>query len=165
MPGKRQPLDVIEANGRKHLSQSERQQREAQEARPSKQVRRLTPPVWLPVSQRKEFNRISQALVDLVPKLIIRPDADTVATYLIARNEYLKATQAANAALNDGDPKEAQAWSLVQDRYFKQARSCANDLGLTITSRCRLVLPPKEEEPEDEFTAFLNRRRTAAGED
>lgn len=35
-----------------------------------------------------------------------------------------------------------------QNTFFAQARACANDLGMTITSRCRLVLPegarPKE---------------------
>lgn len=29
----------------------------------------------------------------------------------------------------------------MQERYFKQARNCANDMGLTVTSRCRLVVP------------------------
>ena len=40
------------------------------------------------------------------------------------------------------DPVEAaDEWSRVQDRYFKQARACASDLGLTVTSRCRLTVP------------------------
>ena len=42
-----------------------------------------------------------------------------------------------------------------QNTYFTQARACANDMGMTITSRCRLVLPessqPKEVNPLEEM--------------
>jgi P27 family predicted phage terminase small subunit len=62
------------------------------------------------------------------------------------------------------DAAAADKWSNVQSRYFKQCRECAGDLGLTISSRCKLVLPPKEDEGEDEFTAFLNRRKAAGSE-
>jgi len=36
-----------------------------------------------------------------------------------------------------------------QDKLFKQCRSTAIDLGLTITSRCKLVMPKKEEKPPE----------------
>ena len=44
-------------------------------------------------------------------------------------------------------------YSNLQDKFFKQARSAAGDLGLTITSRCRLVLPKnkQEEKPKDPY--------------
>lgn len=161
MAGPRQPLELIEAKGRKHMGKEERALREGQEVRPSVQVKRLTAPDWLPKNQRDEFNRVARALVELLPKYIIRPDADTVATYCMARSEWLKATQAANQALNLGDLEAAQGWSLVQDRYFKQARACANDLGLTISSRCRLVLPePTQHEAEvNPFLRLMEARR------
>ncbi len=44
----------------------------------------------------------------------------------------------------------AEDWSRIQDRYFKQARACANDMGLTITSRCRLVVPETLKPKEDD---------------
>ena len=34
----------------------------------------------------------------------------------------------------------------LQDKFFKQARSAAGDLGLTISSRCKLVLPDKKDD-------------------
>ena len=37
----------------------------------------------------------------------------------------------------------------IQDRFFKQCRGCANDMGLTVTSRCRLVLPESARPPEE----------------
>ena len=44
-------------------------------------------------------------------------------------------------ALKAQDSTRVEKWTKAQDTYFKQARACANDLGMTITSRCRLVLP------------------------
>ena len=42
-----------------------------------------------------------------------------------------------------------------QDRYFKQAQTAAAALGLTISSRCRLVAPVIEEKPkENKFAKF-----------
>ena len=36
-----------------------------------------------------------------------------------------------------------------QDRYFKQAQTAAASLGLTISSRCKLVAPVQEEAPKE----------------
>ena len=42
-----------------------------------------------------------------------------------------------------------------QDRFFKQASTMARDLGLTISSRCKLQVPVKEEEkPVNKFARF-----------
>ena len=57
-------------------------------------------------------------------------------------------------------PLQYDAWSKVQERYFKQCRACANDLGLTISSRCRLVVPEaKESTPKaNKFKQFEKTR-------
>ena len=64
---------------------------------------------------------------------------------------------AAGEALDQGDQEKADGWSRIQDRYFKQARACANDMGLTVTSRCRLVVPGagEQEEPENQFLQLI----------
>lgn len=42
-----------------------------------------------------------------------------------------------------------------QDRALKQCRACANDLGLSISSRARLVMPEAKEPPkENKFNKF-----------
>ncbi len=149
MPGPRLPIEVLEARGRKHMGKQERQEREDAQPKPSKEVKRLVAPAWLPDNLRPEFNRIAAAVVDLMPKLVIRPDADTIANYCVIYESWKHVTNLANAVLSAGDLEGAQAWSLVQDRYFKQARACATDLGLTLSSRCRLVVPEKEDRGED----------------
>ncbi len=167
MAGPRQAAEVIIANGRKHLTQAEKEQRMASDAAARKKSEgesdKFQAPDWLPKELRKEYAWYRKALTER--GLIAQIDRDVLGFYLVARTEYTNAGKRASAAIAAGDVDGARDWSSIQERYFKQARACANDMGLTITSRCRLVLPPKEEEQEDEFTAFLNRRRAAAGEE
>lgn len=161
MAGQRIPLEVIESRGAKHMGKAEAAQRRAQEVRNPEPVKRLAPPKWLPENQRDEFNRVAKGLISLMPSMVSRLDADTIATYCVARQEWLHATNHANKAIASGNLEEAQGWSLVQDRYFKTARACATDLGLTISSRCRLVVPQAEKPEENAFEALMKRRRDA----
>ena len=149
MPGQRLPFDVIEARGAKHMTKAEKAARRAGEVKSREEIKRLTPPKWLPQSQREEFGRVSSALLKLMPTMVARTDADTIATYCMARMEWLHATSRVNAALVSGNLDDANGWGLVQDRFFKQARAAANDLGLTISARCRLVVPEKPPGTED----------------
>lgn len=63
------------------------------------------------------------------------------------------------------DADAIDRWGRIQERYFKQARACALDMGLTVSSRCRLVLPSvavtaaARDDGEDEFSAILARRQ------
>lgn len=42
-----------------------------------------------------------------------------------------------------------------QDRAFKQCRQCAVDLGMTISSRCKLVVPKTAEKAkENKFAKY-----------
>ena len=43
----------------------------------------------------------------------------------------------------------------AQNTYFNQCHTCASALGLTITSRCRIVIPKVEEAPKaNRFAKF-----------
>ncbi len=42
----------------------------------------------------------------------------------------------------------------MQEKLFKMARAAASDLGLTITSRCKLVVPKPEEKPKNRFDKY-----------
>lgn len=146
MAGKRQPTDVVIANGRKHLSKAEEAERRAGEVKVSP-AKTAKPPKWLPEGLRKDFRAVGKRLI--AAGLYTDLDADTLARYLIAQSEYLMATSHVHKAYQERDPEEVEDWSRIQDRHFKQARNCANDLGLTVTSRCRLVVPESRQETED----------------
>ena len=162
MAGARQPLEVLQAKGRKHLTKAEIAKRQASEIKGDGDIKRLRAPDWLPDSQRSEFTRVSNALIRLMPSMVTRLDGDTIATYCMARTEWLHATKLVNAALTSGNLDDANGWGLVQDRFFKQARACAGDLGLTISARCRLIVPEKPPGTEGKpLMQLLERRRQA----
>lgn len=160
IPGPRQRLSVLEGNGRKHLSKAEKARRAAQEVDLPK-PKTLRVPKWLPEGNRKEFRALAKELLaaDLGAAQL---DADTLGRYVVAQAQYVQACALVGLALEQKDTALLEKWSKAQDTYFKQARSCANDLGLTITSRCRLVLPegskPKEKNAFEQMREERMRR-------
>lgn len=138
MSGRRQPTEVVVANGRKHLTKAEIAEREAREVKlPT--AKTAKPPKWLPEALRKDFRALGKKLI--AAGLFTELDGDTLGRYLVAHQEYLLATKQVFKAYAEQDPEAVEDWTRMQDRHFKQARSCANDMGLTVTSRCRLVVP------------------------
>jgi len=159
MPGPRVPTDVLKANGRKNLSKKEEAQRRAGEVSvaPPKTAK---PPKWLPEKLKKEFRALGKQLIGA--GLYTELDADNLGRYLVAHRQWLMATQEANKYLAAKDAKNADGWSRMQERYFKQCRNCANDMGLTVTSRCRLVVPEAAEKQETNPVLELVQRRREA---
>lgn len=146
MAGRRQPTDVVIANGRKHLSRAEEAQRRAGEVKVPT-AKAAKPPKWLPEELRKEFRAVGKRLI--AAGIYTELDADTLGRYLVAQSQWLIATAETQKALAQREQEEADAWGRIQERHFKQARNCANDLGLTVTSRCRLVVPDAGQQTED----------------
>lgn len=138
MPGPRQPTDLVEAKGRTHLSKAEAAKRRAGEVQVPR-PKTVKVPKWIPESLKKDFRRLGKQL--LACGLYTDLDADTLGRYLVAQHQYLIATDETEKNLARRDQEAADSWGRIQERYFKQARNCANDMGLTVTSRCRLVVP------------------------
>ena len=154
MAGTRQPTDVVIANGRKHLSKAEEAERRSKEisVAPAKTAK---PPKWLPEALKKDFRSIGKQLIRA--GIYTDLDADTLGRYLISHQQWLAATKQTQKYLNALDVENAEAWSRMQERYFKQARNCANAMGLTVTSRCRLVVPGSGtgSQPTEDANPFL----------
>lgn len=167
MAGKRQPTALVEANGRKHLTQAEADARRDQEVHvppPDAAV----PPQWLLKKYHREFREIGEIL--LAAGLYAELDRDVLAQYFVARDRWLAADRKAARAIRDNDEKLAREWSSIQNTYFKQARQCAESMGLSVTSRCRIVVPAAvvnaagaaPEDEDDEFTRRLRANQAAA---
>ena len=152
----RSPIAVLEAKGKKHLTKAEAGEREMEEikANPPKQIRA---PACLPEDLRKDFLDIGKQLSAL--GIFCKLDYDTLVRYLVARKFWQRAADEIAAAMDQEDLKAAEKWTSLQDRYFKQCRGCANDMGMTIGARCRLVIPQKEEPEENPLEAMLRRRQ------
>lgn len=151
MPGPRQPTDLLKATGRKHLSRAEEADRRDREVH-VETPKTARPPKWLPEYLKKDFRTLGKRLI--AAGIYTDLDADTLGRYLVAQHAWIAATREASAALDRADQEAAEDWSRIQDRYFKQARACANDMGLTVASRCRLVLP-EDMKPKEDDNPFM----------
>ena len=161
MPGPRQKLSVLEGNGRKHLSKSEKARRVDQEVNLPK-PKTIRVPKWLPQDCRKEFRALAKELLE-ANMGAAQLDRDTLGRYVVAQAQYTQASKIAGEDLAAKNAALAEKWIKIQDTCFKQARACANDLGMTITSRCRLVLPEGAKPPEvNPFERMMQERMRRA---
>lgn len=138
MAGARQPTDLVLMKGAKHLTKAEEAERRRHEVS-APVPKTAKPPKWLPETLKADFRALGKKLIKV--KIYSDLDADALGRYLVAQHQYLMATGEAEKALAKKDVETADAWSRVQERYAKQARNHAGDLGLTVTARCRLVIP------------------------
>ena len=161
MPGPRQKLIVLEGNGRKHLSKSEKAQRAAQEINlPKPKTMRV--PKWLPDYLKPDFRALAKELL-AADMGIAQLDQDTLGRYVVAQRQFTAACKLVQDALDREDADQVNKWTKAQKSYFEQARACANDLGMTITSRCRLVLPEGARPPEiNPFERMMEERMRRA---
>lgn len=146
--------DALKERGRKHLSKAEEAERRAGEVNVPK-AKTAKPPKWLPAELTKDFRAIGRKLI--AAGIYTDLDADSLGRYLVAHQHYVAATNQLNEAFAAEEPdlEIIDAWSKIQERHFKQARNCANDLGLTVTSRCRLVVPEANKQAGEETNPFL----------
>ncbi len=156
MAGQRLPLEVVQARGAKHLTKSEIQERREREVKPV--TDNITAPTYLTKKQKEEFYKISKQLEKL--KIMGETDVDALGRYIISNDFYINAVKQMRKPEVKNDPMLFEAWSKIQERYFKQCRSSANDLGLSISSRCKLVVPEanKEMPKENKFKKFEKRQ-------
>ena len=167
MPNPKQPIQLIQAKGKKHLTKGEIEVRTQSEPKPKNDD--IKPPKYLSKEQKKRFRKIAKDLDAL--GVMGNTDCDALARYIIAEDMYVKITDCLNDAMTRSESlKSLKAddiedyklavelvgyYSKLQDRYFKQCRAAANDLGLSISARCRLVVPKTTEEPpKNKFDRF-----------
>lgn len=165
MAGARQPTKLLIAKGNKHLTKKEIAERLGSEVEPCTDD--LSAPRYLTAAERTRFDRIASQLAKL--GILGETDTETLARYITAQTQYEKITKELRVLLKKSpDPgsdtyqEELAIWienqerlAKLQDRYFKQAQTAASALGLTISSRCKLVAPQPEEAPKvNKFAKF-----------
>ena len=161
MAGQRLPIEVVQARGSKHLTKAEIQERKEREIKPVTDD--IIAPDYLTKKQKDTFYKLSSQLEKL--KIMGETDVDALARYIVANDAYVHATKQLRKSEVKNDPMKYESWSKSQERNFKMVRASANDLGLSISSRCKLVVPGanKEDKPkENKFAKF--EKRTVVGE-
>lgn len=155
MAGQKQPIDLVIAKGKKHLTKEEINTRKSQEI--SVPFVDIQAPSYLPKKLQEEFDEIAAKLKSL--NIMTELDEDCLARYLLSKRNYLKITRKLNSIITKKDVKVSEIDGLIsiQDKLFKQCRSAASDLGLSISSRCKLIVPVDPTPPKkNKFDKFSN---------
>lgn len=163
MAGGKQPLKLIMHKGKKNLTKAEIAKREAEEI--DAPADNIQPSDMLPKDLHEPFNRISGELIRI--GIMSNLDVDALERYLMAKKLYDSITlelletphtiktetfeEGSEEAIIDVEENEVYTKLLNnQTKLAKQCREAASDLGLTIASRCRLVVPQgKDDKPKD----------------
>ena len=147
----REPVKLLEFKGKKHLTKEEIRQREADEVKPV--PKGIKPPAYLSESQKKVFRKLAKQLSKL--EIMGETDNDALARLVIAQERFEEANEIMNKVDFFDDAKEYEIASRVYAKRLDELRKLASDLGLTISSRCKLVVPKApEKKTENKFSRF-----------
>lgn len=158
----RKPIELQKATRRIHRTEAEIKARERSEVKPCEAG--IKAPAHLSKKQKADFNKLARQLQKI--KIMGETDCDVLARYVVARDLYLSALDAVERQEElkpDADDLEAMSmWVHILEpldrrleRYSNQCSAYARDLGLTIASRCKLVVPQAEEpEKKNKFAEF-----------
>lgn len=187
MPGKRRPMDVNLAvvDGGKHWTKSEIEDRTAAEIKVPK-PKALSPPVWLSDPAKKLFRKYAKQLLAFPAGMVSTLDVGTLARYCDCESSYADASnhksvwmevcrcrlealsQAEAIAVSMADIERYRAsyreaeeqvdfWASQMVKFERIAKSCATEMGMTVSSRCKLVVP-KPEQPQDNPLEALQKK-------
>ncbi|PGB51836.1 phage terminase small subunit P27 family [Bacillus anthracis] len=136
----KQPLSVIQGKGRSnHITKSEKNRREKQEEALRGYTDKIEAPSYLTAAQKKEFDALAAELVRL--KIFSNLDVDSLARYVDSKDQYIKMVRLLRKTKASDDFKLYSQMQRSKNLLFNECRSSASDLGLTITSRLKLVIP------------------------
>lgn len=153
MPKQREPLALIEAKGKKHLTKAEAEQRRNSEVEaPANNIRA---PNYLNDEMKQAFDEIAKVLVNI--GIMTDLDCDALGRYIVMEYQFRAVTKKMMNMKNITD--RYIDYSKLQSNFFKNARAAASDLGLSISSRCKLVVPKEPEKPQNKYMEFLNNGR------
>ena len=160
MPGRnKQPLSVIQGKGKSnHLTKKIIKERQEQEDALKGNTDNIVVPGYLIKRQKDEFEILSKELVRL--NIFSNLDVDGLARYIDSRDEYIKVVKdLRDMKSTDIDVVTRKTFASedyaklvrVKNTLFTECKSSASELGLSITSRLKLVIPKTEEKPKTEF--------------
>lgn len=151
MPKQREPVELIMTKGKKHLTKSEIEFRMSTEVKPN--AENITAPNWLTKKQQKQFDEYAKKLEDI--GIMGDTDIDQLARYVVAQELYIKYSKELQKKEVLKNPLLTEQFLKNQDKVFKQCHTIASSLGMTISSRCKLVIPHQEEQTKiNKFDKF-----------
>ena len=176
-------LSVVDGKTGKHWTKAEIEARKASEPKlPKPKV--LKPPTWLSDPAKKLFRSYAKQLLEFPAGIVSNLDTGTLARYCDCELSYgeasaqksfwLEVSRRRLEALCDPDAMatpgldrkqvelayeesktQIDFWTSQMVKFEKMARSSATEMGMTVSSRCRLVVPKSDTKDEADPLAAL----------
>lgn len=111
----REPIDLIVAKGKKHLSESEVSERRASEVAPCADD--LSPPSYLTAKQKAHFKKLAGQLDKI--KIMGETDTETLARYVTAQSLYEQAVKEQRALHKDRPKSTDSDYYIMLELWYK----------------------------------------------
>lgn len=141
--------EVIARSGKSHLSNKEKKNLIENTLKLEANNDEIIAPAFLTETMREKFYKLAEELVKL--KIFTHLDIDNLAQYVFNITEYEK-TSSLITTMNSDDNKYMETLK-IQEKFFKMAKVGANELGLNILTRNKLIIPTPEKK-ENKFKEF-----------
>ncbi len=155
----KKPIELIQYEGKSHKTKAEIEERRKAEIKAPDD--NIVAPFFLEEQEQiDEFYGYANDLQQI--GIFSNLDCDTLGQYIKAKADYVKYDKLIKKVEKKCRSVDNQVtYAPIIDRYeniknraFKQCRECASALGLTIASRCKLVVPKVEEKKINKFEKF-----------
>lgn len=164
----KEPIKLLQAKGKSHLTKAEIEKREKTEVPVI--TGNISPPAFLDKKQKEKFNDLAEKLQRL--GIMSDLDCDVLARYIKAETDFIfyeklvaktqkellksSGNSAEDMFLKDDIVDRLMKYEKLKNTAFNQCHACASSLGLTITSRCKIVVPQARDEPKkNKFERFI----------
>ena len=150
MAGARQPTALVELKGKKHFTKAELEERRNAEV--NADTDNIVPPDYLTEKQAGEFLALADELKRC--EIMTNLDCDALARFVVARSDYADYVKLMRSIPKTVDNlQELKEADKLKRGAFLDCNTAAKELGMTISSRCKLVIPKKNDEPKpNKFT-------------
>lgn len=146
----RQPVALLQAKGKKHLTKSEIEERKSKELKVNSE--NIKTPSFFSKKLTNEF----EAFVEEYKRFDIldNTDSDPLGRYIFLKNEFEKVAKKLSKTGPDNEK---------YDGYLKKISNISKELnvlevrfGITPGNRCKLVIPTKQDDkPPNKFSKFI----------
>ena len=152
MAGARQPTALVELKGKKHFTKAELEERRNAEV--NADTDNIVPPDYLTEKQAGEFLALADELKRC--EIMTNLDCDALARFVVARSDYADYVKLMRSIPKTVDNlQELKEADKLKRGAFLDCNTAAKELGMTISSRCKLVVPKKEEsKPINKFAVI-----------
>lgn len=179
-------ISVVEGGKGKHWTKAEIESRKNSELKLPK-PKALKPPAWLSDPAKKLFKSYAKQLLEFPVGVISALDVGTLARYCDCELAYGEASAQKSFWLEvsrrrlemicvpdsiaasgqdmqklelayEESKKQVDFWISQMRKLEKVARGCATEMGMTVSSRCRLVVPESGTKEETDPLAELQKR-------